>query len=169
MNEFLLAVRFFHPSLVSSLKLPLLSYSRSPSPSLSERIPLYLSEQGESERCRGKKEKEKKRNQEKESRRNIRRTFEEHKPGRGVFETFPGRTQGEGLSRSQGSKLCCFSDPCWTVLQLSETSGYFWSVSVGAVWDGCHHAARKIGGTAAVPTSENRQAEGKNNGFLRDK
>lgn len=52
MNEFLLDARFFHPSLVSSLKLPPLSYSLSPSPSLSVRIPPYLSEQGEPDRCR---------------------------------------------------------------------------------------------------------------------
>lgn len=65
MNEFLLDLRVFHPSLVSSLKLPPLSCCLSPFPSLSVRIPPYLPEQGESDRCRAeereRKEKKKKR------------------------------------------------------------------------------------------------------------
>lgn len=71
MNEFLLDLRVFHPSLVSSLKLPLLSCCLSPFPSLSVRIPPYLPEQGKSDRCRAeeRERKEKKGNQERESRR----------------------------------------------------------------------------------------------------
>lgn len=36
----------------------------------------------------------------------------------------------------------------------------FQCVGVVVVWDGCHHAAGETGGAAAVPTSENSQAEG---------
>lgn len=36
----------------------------------------------------------------------------------------------------------------------------FQSVGVVVVWNGCHHAAGKTGGAAAVPASENSQAEG---------
>lgn len=48
----------------------------------------------------------------------------------------------------------------------------FQTVGVAVVWDGCHHAAGKTGGAAAVPTSENSQAEGKtrlDSGGARDK
>ncbi len=63
MNEFLLDLCCFHPSLVSSLKLPHL-FSLSEFPSLSVRIPAYLSEQGKSDCCRAedrKKERKKER------------------------------------------------------------------------------------------------------------
>lgn len=53
MNEFLLWVGVSHPSLVSSHKLPPLSDSLSQSPSLSVRIPPYLSEQGGLDSCEG--------------------------------------------------------------------------------------------------------------------
>lgn len=67
MNEFLLDIRFYHPSPVSSLKLPLLSYSLSLFPSLSMRIPLYLSEQGESHCCRAEERKKEDKENRKES------------------------------------------------------------------------------------------------------
>lgn len=49
--------------------------------------------------------------------------------------------------------------PRWVC--FSESRRLFRSFSVGAAWDGCHHVARKTGGTAALPTSENGQTEGK--------
>lgn len=52
-----------------------------------------------------------------------------------------------------------FFFPRWVC--FSETRRLFQSFSVGAAWDGCHHVARKTCGTAAVPTSENGQTEGK--------
>lgn len=58
MNEFLLGVGVSHPSLVSSHKLPPLSDSLSQSPSLSVRIPPYLSEQGGLDSCEGEERRE---------------------------------------------------------------------------------------------------------------
>lgn len=58
MNEFLLGVGVSHPSLVSSHKLPPLSNSLSQSPSLSVRIPPYLSEQGGLDSCEGEERRE---------------------------------------------------------------------------------------------------------------
>lgn len=72
MNEFLLDLRSFHPSLVSSLKLPPFSYSLSQFPSLSVRIPPYLSEQGESD-CFRAEERKKERKEEKKKRKGIKR------------------------------------------------------------------------------------------------
>lgn len=84
-----------------------------------------------------------------------------------MLETVWERTERKtSLSRSQGFRFAFSRFPAGLFFQHSETRGYFWSVSVGAVWDGCHHAARETGGTAAMPTSENSQAEGKKVGFL---
>lgn len=164
MNEFLLDLRFFHPSLVSSLKLPPLSRSLAVFPSLSVRIPLYLSEQGKSERCgaeeiqkrreeeRKKRKKRVDRERQKESRRNKSSIFVTTK-GRGLIETIREQTESERrvlpVSRPQISLFFLPPVPCWAVFHPCERpvailvrqcwSGVGWMPSCCKKnwWNGC--------------------------------
>lgn len=114
MNEFLIDLHFCHPSLVSSLKLPPLSCSISPFPSLSLRIPPYLSEQGESDCC----EPQKDRKEGKEKRKEANQKSRNRKD---VLGTVLERTHGQSFHASD----LLFPVPCWSVFESSGTCGYF--------------------------------------------
>lgn len=145
MNDFLIDIHFCHPSLASSLKLLPLFHSLSSFPSLSVRIPSYLSEQGFGF-LQGKKA-----SVEKNKRKQIKRA----QTGRTVWE----RTRSQGRVY-QGFRFFFPPFPAELFFKVVWSPWLFQSVSVVVVWDGCHHAAGKTGGAAAVPTSENSQAEG---------
>lgn len=110
MNEFLIDLHCCHPSLVSSLKLPPLSCSISPFPSLSLRIPPYLSEQGESDCCEPQKDR-------KESK-------EKAATGKTCWGQFGnGHTDRVYLGLHASDLL--FPVPCWGVFESSGTCSYF--------------------------------------------
>lgn len=74
-----------------------------------------------------------------------------------------GRTVGDrDTARTSLARIQIFFSPFLAGLffKVVWSLWLFQSVGVVAVWDGCHHTAGKTGGAAAVPTSEDSQAEG---------
>lgn len=84
-----------------------------------------------------------------------RRQIKPAQTGRTVWE----RTHRQGPVH-QGFRFPPPPFPSKLFFKVVWSPWLFQSVGVVVVWDGCHHAAGKTGGAAAVPTSENSQAEG---------
>lgn len=73
----------------------------------------------------------------------------------------PGRAVWEGTGSQGPSRLhILFPVAAELFSNVVRNPWLFQSAGVVAVWDGCHHAAGKAGGAAAVPTRETGQAEG---------
>lgn len=72
-----------------------------------------------------------------------------------------GTDTQSGTSLSSDFFFFFFRYPAGLFVNVVWSLWLFRTVGVAVVWDGCHHAAGKTGGEAAVPASENSQAEGK--------